>query len=134
MRIGGIGRYCLPAKYGSEANQEECDFLLKFQNTDAYTILMCHVPVCWLKNDGINQWDIDCIFSGHMHGGEMIIPFIGGLYVPDMGLFPGRLQGLYYSQDYTKALVLSRGLGTTEIIPRFDNTPEIVVTDIRTKQ
>ena len=132
LRIGGIYGYCLPDKYleTGEADPGECKFLWDFENTDRYKILLSHLPIAWLKNDGLEEWDIDCVFSGHLHGGQVILPGIGGVYAPDMGWFPGQLKGIFDSEDGKRHLVLSSGLGNTELVPRFNNIPEIACVEL----
>lgn len=132
LRIGGVSGYCVPEEYLEigDGDPEECAFLNKFEDTDRLTLLLCHMPLCWIQNDGISKWDTDLVFSGHVHGGQFRIPFIGGVYAPDMGLFPGVLEGQYLSEDGTKSLILSRGLGNSLPIPRLNNPPQILVVDL----
>ena len=132
IRLGGIYGYCLPDKYRGNGPERaaECAFLEAFQDTDDYTILMCHIPYSWIKHDSLNSWDVDLVLCGHVHGGQVRIPWIGGLWAPDQGWFPGRECGVYWSEDGSSAMVLSRGLGNTDLLPRFNNMPEVLVLDL----
>ncbi len=132
LRIGGVYGYCMPARFldSGEARQMEVKFMEAFQDTDLPKILMCHMPYSWLVHRALDSWEADCVLCGHVHGGQVRIPGVGGLWAPDQGWFPGRVCGLYWSEDGSKVMALSRGLGNTDKYPRFNNIPEIVVLDL----
>lgn len=133
IRLGGIYGYCLPEELteGNKERNKETVFTKAFCDTDRLKLLLCHMPYTWLVHSGLESWDIDFVFSGHVHGGQVRLPLIGGFWAPDQGWFPGREAGLYRSEDGTRTMVLSRGLGSTEKLPRFNNIPELVVLEIK---
>lgn len=132
LRIGGIYGYCVPEndQDNKRYNFKHTDFLKSFMDTDQFTLLLTHMPYAWLELDGLEEWDIDLVFSGHTHGGQIRIPQLGGVYAPLHGMFPGRVAGEYTSEDESRTLILTRGLGDATIIPRINNVPEIMVVDL----
>lgn len=74
--------------------------------------------------DLIAPFNYDLVFSGHIHGGVVQLPFVGGLVSPDGSLFPEFDKGMFPLGNST--LIASAGLGETRA-PRFYNDPEIVV-------
>ncbi|MBR1863256.1 MAG: metallophosphoesterase [Ruminococcus sp.] len=71
----------------------------------------------------------DLVLTGHAHGGQVRLPFIGGLVAPDQGLFPEYTEG-QFSQDGT-VMIISRGLGNSVIPVRLFDLPEIVTVTLR---
>ena len=70
----------------------------------------------------------DLVFSGHAHGGQVILPFIGGLFAPGQGANPTYDFGMYVSKkDPSKRMIVSRGLGNSTFPLRINNRPEVVV-------
>lgn len=93
-----------------------------------FKILLSHRPELF---ELYVQNDIDLVLSGHAHGGQFRLPFIGGVYAPDQGFFPKYTTGIY-SENYT-SMVVSRGLGNSVIPFRFNNRPELVFVELETK-
>ncbi len=91
----------------------------------SYTILLSHRPELF---ETYATCGIDLIFSGHAHGGQFRLPFIGGLVAPNQGLFPKYDAGLY--TDGGTAMVVSRGIGNSIIPLRFNNRPEVVLVEL----
>ena len=133
FRIGGLYTVYIPEDYEVhewDNAKEQAEFLKEMEDTERYKILLSHIPNTWMYYDTAATFDLDLIFTGHAHGGQAILPFVGGLYAPDMGYFPGRLSGVY-EKGHTQ-VILSRGLGSnTEVIPRFNNIPEIVEVELK---
>lgn len=91
-----------------------------FEKYKGFKMLLSHRPELF---EEYNQFDL--IFSGHAHGGQFIIPFVGGVVAPNQGFFPKYYAGLYKSND--TSMIVSRGLGNSIIPVRIFNYPEIVV-------
>ncbi len=96
---------------------------------DLFTILLSHRPELF---DIYAANGVDLVFSGHAHGGQFRLPFVGGLVAPDQGLFPEYDSGLY-TRGNTNMLV-SRGLGNSIIPIRFNNRPELLVVELLSEE
>ena len=72
----------------------------------------------------------DLVLTGHVHGGQFRLPFIGGLYGPGQGLLPEYDSGVYSSSDTD--MVVSRGIGNSVFPVRFNNRPEVILITLKT--
>lgn len=90
-------------------------------NNEDYHIFMAHNPD-YFKDYAI--WGANLTFSGHVHGGMIRIPWIGGTLSPMIHFFPKYDKGLFKEED--KYMVLSGGLGNHTFKFRVNNLPEIV--------
>lgn len=103
--------------------------LKNLSDDNVFQILLSHRPELF---DIYANENIDLIFSGHAHGGQFRIPFVGGLVAPDQGFFPKYTSGEYTQNQST--LIVSRGLGNSIIPIRIFNRPEIIVVTLQNKK
>ncbi|MCH5273885.1 MAG: metallophosphoesterase [Lachnospiraceae bacterium] len=90
-----------------------------------YSVLLSHRPELF---ETYAACGVDLILSGHVHGGQFRLPFLGGLFAPSQGLFPKYDAGLY-TKGVTN-MVISRGLGNSVMPVRINNRPEIVLIEL----
>lgn len=116
LRIAGVQD---PAFRGSASMKAALRYVLE----DApCTILLSHRPE-WL--DAYVRNGAELVLTGHAHGGQFRLPWLGGLIAPDQGLLPELTEGVHRQGD--TVMVISRGLGNSVIPLRLFNPPELVV-------
>ncbi|WP_088809264.1 MULTISPECIES: metallophosphoesterase [Listeria] len=101
--------------------QEEIERATAKIPRDAFTILLAHRPEYWSIYQNM---PVDLVLCGHAHGGQIRLPLTEGLFSPGQGFLPKLTAGCHLANG--KAMIVSRGLGNTTIVPRILNNPEIV--------
>ena len=89
------------------------------------TVVLAHEPQYLSRYAGTG---VDLVLSGHAHGGQFRLPFVGGIVAPDQGFLPEYTAGEYYMNG--TEMIVSRGLGNSVIPVRLFNYPEIVCVDL----
>jgi predicted MPP superfamily phosphohydrolase len=119
IQIAGIGDPLMDVNLTEEDYTEQA--IDEASLADEFTVLLAHRPEMF--NTYVDE-EIDVVFSGHAHGGQIHLPGLGGLFAPGQGWFPAMTEGVF--QKGGTQLVLSRGLGNSGFPLRLFNLPEIV--------
>lgn len=114
---------CDDALFGKYDVEKTMD---KINNNDI-NILLVHEPDIGEK---FEKFDIDLILSGHSHGGQVYIPFIGP--IKKNVLSKKYNKGMYeLNNNRNTKLYVNTGLGNTKVPFRFLNIPEVTAFDIK---
>ena len=89
------------------------------------TILLTHSPDVFVE---VLKDSVNLTLAGHVHGGQIRLPFIGALIIPSK-------YGNKYSQglieEKGRKMIVTKGIGTSILPLRFNCTPEIVVINFK---
>lgn len=141
IHIGGIDINILGldeaiAAPGSDESNELFETLAEKSGVN---IVLAHYPenFATLGEDSYENREFNLLFAGHAHGGQIILPFIGGLISPGEGFDPFYYKGLHdgskvHPSGNVSRMIISRGLGNSIIPQRLFNRPEIVVVEMVT--
>ena len=88
-------------------------------------IMLAHEPQYSPMYKGLGA---DLVFTGHYHGGQIIIPGVGGVMSPEFEFFPELYEGIH-DIDGMK-IIISRGLGNSLAPVRINNYPELVIAKV----
>ena len=110
----------------ADGGEAAMNVMLDQLDTKGCTLLLSHRPELF---DVYADKGIALAFSGHVHGGQIRLPLLGGLYGPHQGFFPEYDGGVYYRDD--SAMIVSRGIGNSIFPFRVNNDPEVVLAVLR---
>lgn len=133
--VGGLTDFPYYEYEAPDYDNENRHFLDRFieRQKDSFSILLAHEPEFFMW--GLDKKELDLMLSGHTHGGVIRLPFIGGLLAPNQGflakhgnILPTYTKGIYKSD--TATMLITAGLSSEAVLPRFNNPPEVCVIDV----
>lgn len=104
------------------------DTALDDVHADTFTLLLSHRPE---QFESYVAQEMDVVFTGHAHGGQVRLPFVGGLVAPGQGFLPKYTAGIIEKNE--TFMVVNRGLGNSLFPYRIFNLPEVIVLELQTK-
>ncbi len=111
--FGGIGSWYY--------SQDRLGTVLSHLERPGAAILLAHEPDFADQSAATRRFDLQ--LSGHSHGGQMVLPRLGPLYLPRCGLkYPSGQYQVNGMIQYT-----NRGLGTSHLRLRWNCPPEITL-------
>ena len=123
----GDSSFMLAGLDDQHLSDETLKNLLQEQKNEL-SIVLAHEPQ-YLQNYA--NAGADLVLTGHAHGGQIRLPFVGGIVAPDQRFLPEYTSGKYNSTD--TEMIVSRGLGNSIIPVRLFNYPEVVCIELRCK-
>ncbi|MBP3347312.1 MAG: metallophosphoesterase [Clostridia bacterium] len=110
--------------------EERLDEIMVPYYGEKFDLVLCHRPC---EVEAMSKKGVDLMVCGHTHGGQMRLPFVGGVFTPSsIRLFPKYDMGHFKIRKMN--LVISAGLGASTIPLRLFNRPEVTVIDIVAKK
>ena len=130
LTIIGLSDPSLEARYIYTEEDEILDlYLNELSKEDGnYKVLLSHRPEYF---ELYFEAGIDLVLSGHAHGGQIRLPFVGGIIAPNQGFFPKYDNGLYTKEETN--MIVSRGIGNSLFPLRFNNRPEVVLIELQAR-
>ena len=92
------------------------------KDPDVFTILLAHHPDAFAA---YRDWGADLVLSGHLHGGLIVLPGIGGVAGGSLKPFPKYCRGSF--EEGASRMIVSAGIGEHTRFLRFNNPYEIVI-------
>lgn len=89
---------------------------------DGIRIVLAHNPMYFPLYE---RCGANLVFAGHVHGGVIRLPYIGGVIAPQFRFFPKYDSGMYRIRN--SIMFVSRGLGMHTVPIRLWNKPELMV-------
>lgn len=134
--LGGLYDYSFALDGTGTVEKEKMDpqtvaFLQHMKEEPGFKLVISHRPDSFWMNKSGNYWNLDLVLSGHTHGGQVIIPAVGGLWAPDQGWFPEACSGMVFNEALP--VVISPGLSSgKQKLPRWNNPATITLISLQT--